>query len=153
VPTLLNPYLSFTGEAREALTFYQSVFGGDLTISTFGEFQPPADAGGDAPGLPASEADKVMHGMLVTPNGLVLMGSDTPEGMPHTEGSSVSLSLSGDDESQLRGYWDRLAEGGRVTVPMERAPWGDVFGMLTDRYGMAWLINVNSGQQGGPAQG
>ena len=109
MPTLLNPYLSFTGEAREALMFYQSVFGGDLTISTFGEFQPPADTGVDAPGMPASEADKVMHGMLVTPNGLVLMGSDTPEGMPHTEGSSISLSTTSPSCGATGTGWPRVA--------------------------------------------
>jgi PhnB protein len=148
MPTLLNPYLSFKGNAREALAFYQSVFGGELSISTFGEFQPPAD-GSRAEGMAPSEAEKVMHGMLITPKGLVLMGSDTPEGMPHAHGSSISISLSGEDEEEMRGYWDRLAEGGSVSVPLDRAPWGDCFGMLTDRFGTAWLVNVNSPQQGG----
>lgn len=142
MPTILNPYLNFAGNAREAMTFYQSVFGGDLNISTFGQFQPDAAAGGDT--------DKVMHGMLIAPNGLVLMGSDAPEGMPHSTGSSISVSLSGEDESELRSYWERLADGAAITVPLDKSPWGDVFGMLTDRFGTAWLVNINSGQAGPP---
>ncbi len=138
MPTTLNPYLGFRDNAREALTFYQSVFGGDLALSTFGEYHASDDP---------AEADKIMHGMLTTGNGLVLMGADTPNGMDLASGSSISVSLSGDDETELRGYWDKLAgDGGTVTVPLEAAPWGDVFGMCTDRFGTAWLVNVNNPQ-------
>lgn len=140
MPTILNPYLHFTGNAREAMTFYQSVFGGDLNVSTYGQFQPEAAPGG--------ESDKVMHGQIVAPNGLVLMGSDAPEGMPVSQGSSISVSLSGEDEAELRGYWDKLAEGATVAVPLAQSPWGDSFGMLTDRFGIEWLVNINSGQSG-----
>jgi PhnB protein len=142
MPTTLNPYLGFRDNAREAMTFYQSVFGGDLALSTFGEFQASEDP---------AEADKIMHGMLTTDNGLVLMGADTPNGMDLASGNSISVSLSGDDEGELRGYWDKLAgDGGTVTVPLEPAPWGDIFGMCTDRFGTAWLVNVNN-PQGTPA--
>jgi PhnB protein len=135
MPTTLNPYLGFRDNAREAMTFYHSVFGGDLALSTFGEFHASEDP---------AEKDKIMHGMLTTPGGLVLMGSDTPNSMDYTPGSTISVSLSGDDEAELRGYWDKLSgEGGTVTVPLEPAPWGDVFGMCTDRFGTAWLVNVN----------
>lgn len=138
MPTTLNPYLGFRDNAREAMTFYQSVFGGDLALSTFGEFQASEDP---------AEADKIMHGMLTANNGLVLMGADTPNGMDLAQGSSISVSLSGDDEAELRGYWDKLSgDGGTVTVPLERAPWGDIFGMCTDKFGTAWLVNVNSPQ-------
>jgi PhnB protein len=141
MPTTLNPYLGFRDNAREAMTFYQSVFGGELTLSTFGEFQASEDPG---------EGDKIMHGMLTTPNGLVLMGADTPNEMDLAQGSSISISLSGDDEAELRGYWDKLtSNGGTVTVPMEQAPWGDIFGMCTDRFGTAWLVNVNGNQAAG----
>jgi PhnB protein len=88
--------------------------------------------------------------MLITTQGLVLMGADTPNSMPYTEGSSISISLSGEDEAELRGYYDKLSgDGGTVTVPMEKAPWGDIFGMCTDKYGVAWLVNVNSAQAAG----
>lgn len=131
--TTLNPYLSFRDNAKEAMTFYQSVFGGELTMSTFGEYHASEDP---------AEQDKIMHAMLNTAKGMVLMGADTPNGMDYKPGSSISVSLSGSDEAELRGYFDKLADGGQVTVPMEKAPWGDVFGMCTDRFGTDWLVNV-----------
>ena len=116
MPTILNPYISFRDNAREALNFYQSVFGGDLRVSTFGEYQMAEDP---------AEAEKVMHGMLTTPNGLVLMGSDTPNHMEFSEGSAISISLSGEDETELRGYYDKLSgDGGAVTVADGEIPVG-----------------------------
>jgi PhnB protein len=129
----LNPYLSFSDNAREAMTFYQSVFDGDLTVSTFADLHASADP---------SEQDKIMHSQLETPDGLVLMASDTPEGMEHRPQAGVSVSLSGDDETKLRGYWERLSEGGTVTMPFEKAPWGDTFGMCVDQFGTSWMVNV-----------
>jgi PhnB protein len=131
----LNPYLTFPGTAREAMTYYQQVLGGDLTISTFGEF------GQDGPG-----ADGVMHAQLETPDGFVLMGSDIAPGQEQgfTRGDQMTVSLSGDDES-LRRYWDGLADGGTVSMPLEKQMWGDEFGMLTDRFGVPWMVNIGSG--------
>ena len=129
----LNPYLSFRDNAREAMTFYHSVFGGELTVSTFADFRDSADP---------TEQHKIMHSQLETPDGLVLMGADTPEGMEYRPQAGVSVSLSGDDEARLRGYWERLSEGGSVTVPFEKAPWGDTFGMCVDRFGTSWMVNV-----------
>jgi PhnB protein len=131
---LLNPYLSFTGNARDALEFYRSVFGGELTISTYGEFQM-AEAG-------SADADRVMHGQLTTPSGFTLMASDIPPGMPLDQGSSITISLSGSEGDELRGYWDGLADGGNVGMPLEKAPWGDYFGQLTDRFGTDWMVNI-----------
>jgi len=138
--TTLNPYLNFRGTAREAITFYRSVLGGELTLSTFGEFQMAQDP---------SQADLVMHSQLTTDGGLVLMASDTPDGMDLTVGSNVSISLSGDDEAEIRGYWDGITADGQVTVPFEQAPWGDYFGMAVDRFGINWLFNLT----GAAAQG
>lgn len=132
----LDPYVSFDGQAREAMTFYQSALGGDLTISTFGESGMSED--------PAS-ADLVMHAMLETGSGLRLMAADTPEGMSYNPGDNISISLSGpaEDEAELRGYWDKLNDGARTTLPLEKAPWGDYFGMLTDRFGITWMVNID----------
>lgn len=142
MPTVLNPYLGFRDNARDAMTFYQSVFGGDLVLSSFGDFQASQDP---------AEADKIMHGMLTTDTGMVLMGADTPNSMDYTPGNTISVSLSGDDDAELRGYWDKLSvDGGSVTVPLEQAPWGDTFGMCTDRFGVAWLVNI-AGSQAAPA--
>jgi PhnB protein len=129
----LNPYLGFRDNAREAMEFYQSVFGGELTTSTFAEFQASDDP---------AEADKIMHSVLESPDGLTLMAADTPNSMDYTPGNTMSVSLSGDDEGVLRGYWAKLSESGSVTVPLEKAPWGDSFGMCTDKFGIAWLVNI-----------
>lgn len=135
----LNPYLGFSTSAREAMTFYQSVFGGELTVSTYGE---------SGMGEP-DEADKVMHAQLETPHGFTLMGSDGPASIPNDEGSSISISLSGssDEEAELRGYWDKLSEGATIEQPLVQAPWGDHFGMLADRFGTRWMVNIAGAQQ------
>jgi PhnB protein len=130
--TRLNPYLSFRDNAREAMDFYHSVFGGEVTRSTFAEM----------PGADPAERDKVMHSQLVTEGGLTLMCADTPNGMDVSPGSNFSVSLSGEDETELRGYWDKLVEGGTITLPLEKAPWGDTFGMCFDRFGVPWLVNI-----------
>jgi len=129
----LNPYLSFRDNAREALGFYHSVLGGELSLSTFGDFQASSDP---------AEQDKIMHGMLEAPGGLVLMGADTPAGMEYQAPAGISISLSGDDDSTLRRAWDGLAAGGTVVMPLEKAPWGDTFGTLVDRFGITWLVNI-----------
>jgi PhnB protein len=141
--TRLNPYLSFRDNAREAMEFYKSVFGGELNISTFGEYQASEDP---------AEQDKIMHAQLETEGGLTLMGADTPNGMDFTTGTNISVSLSGEDEAELRGYWDKLSEGATTTMPLEPAPWGDSFGMLTDRFGVSWLVNISGQQQQGQQQ-
>ncbi|HET9382279.1 MAG TPA: VOC family protein [Streptomyces sp.] len=132
----LNPYLSFDGDARGAMEFYKGVFGGTLSLHTFGEFGQA-----DAP-----NADKVMHALLETPTGFTLMASDVPPGMDHTPGNNFSVSLSGDDETELRGYWEKLSDGGTVAVPLEKQMWGDVFGMCVDRFGAPWMVNITSRQ-------
>lgn len=136
MPTRLNPYLTFRGNAREALEFYQNVLGGELTVSTFADFDASSDP---------AEKDQIMHGQLESPSGFTLMAADTPAAMEHTVGNNISVSLSGDDEPELRGYWDKLAEGAQTTMGLNKAPWGDIFGMLTDKFGINWLVNI-SGQ-------
>jgi PhnB protein len=128
----LNPYLGFDGDARQAMEFYRGVLGGDLAITTFGEF-------GQA-GTPIE--DQVMHATLSTPAGYVLMASDTPPGMDHNPGTTITISLSGDDEAELSGYFEGLSAGGTVTVPLERQMWGDLFGQCIDRFGIGWLVNI-----------
>lgn len=134
MPTTLSPYLGFRDNAREAMEFYRSVFGGELTVSTFADFQASDDP---------SENDKVMHAQLTSPGGLVLMGADTPNSIDYTEGSAISISLFGDDEAELTGYYEKLVDGGEVTEPLAKAPWGDSFGMCVDRYGINWMVNIS----------
>jgi PhnB protein len=132
----LNPYISFAGNAREAMAFYESVFGGTLSLSTFSEFGSP-----DAP-----EANNIMHGQLETGSGFTLMGADNPPGTEHSPGNNFTVSLSGDDADELRGYWEKLSSGGTVSVAMEKQMWGDEFGMCEDQFGVAWMVNISAPQ-------
>lgn len=133
MPMLLNPYFSFRDTAEEAMTFYRSVFGGELSVSRFSEYGASDDP---------AEQDKVMHSMLTTGTGMVLMAADTTNSMDLAVGDNVSVSVSGDDESVMRGWWEALGAGGTVTMPLEEAPWGGLFGMCTDRFGIHWMFSV-----------
>jgi PhnB protein len=135
--TRLNPYLNFRDTSRQAMEFYHSVFGGELTVSTFAEMHASDDP---------AEQDKIMHSQLVTDHGLTLMAADLPNSMELTPGNNFSVSLSGEDEGELRGYWDKLSDGGTVAMPLDKAPWGDYFGMCVDRFGITWLVNI-AGEQ------
>ena len=135
--SVLNPYISFQNNAaRQAMEFYKDVFGGTLALNTFGEYGDP-----NAPG-----ADGIMHGQLNTDNGFTLMGADTPPGMEINPGDNITISLSGDDEQELRGYWDKLSQGGTVTIPLEKQMWGDLFGQCTDQFGIQWMVNISQPQ-------
>jgi PhnB protein len=137
VATQLNPYLNFRDNAKQAMDFYHSVFGGELTSNTFADFHASEDP---------AEQDKIMHSQLVADNGMVLMAADTPNSMDYSPGSNFSISLSGDDEAELRGYWDKLSDGGTVTMPLDKASWGDTFGMCVDKFGISWLVNISAEQ-------
>ena len=143
MPTL-NPYLNFRGRAREAIEFYHSVFGGQLDVNTFADFQMP--------GIGAEEADLVMHGQLSTEGGMTLMCSDLPSSMPLADESNITVSLSGGEDEELRDYWAKLSDGASVSMPLEVAPWGDAFGQLTDKFGTSWLINITGQQDGQSAK-
>lgn len=131
--TRLNPYLSFKDDARSAMEFYKTVFGGKLTMSTFKEFHASHSP---------SEDNQIMHAVLEADNGITFMASDTPDRMEYKAGTNYSMSLSGDNEAELKGYFEKLSIGGTVTMPLEKAPWGDTFGMLTDKFGVSWLVNI-----------
>jgi PhnB protein len=133
----LNPYISFGDNARQAMEFYKDVFGGTLTTSTFGEY-----------GMQGAESDLIMHSQLETDNGFTIMAADSPPGMPRTVGNNVTVSLSGDDAEELRGYWKKLSDGGTIVVPMEKQMWGDEFGQCVDKFGIGWLVNIAGQQQG-----
>ena len=132
----LNPYVSFDGNARQAMEYYKGVFGGDLRVNTFGEFGSQ-----DTP-----DADKVMHSQLETDSGITRMASDTPSGMQRNPGDTITISLSGDDADALRGYWEKLSHGGTVTMPLEKQMWGDEFGMCMDQFGVPWMVNITQSQ-------
>ncbi len=131
----LNPYISFDGNAKQAMEFYEQVFGGTLTLNTYGDI----DQSGQAP-----NPDAIMHAMLESTSGYTIMGSDNPPGQPFNPGDNITVSLSGDDVDELRGYWDKLSDGGTVNVPLEKQMWGDEFGMCVDRFGVGWMVNISA---------
>jgi PhnB protein len=138
--TVLNPYITFRGVARDAMQFYQSVFGGDLVLSTFGENHMS-----DGP----ESDDLIMHAKLESPSGYVLMAADVPASRDVSFGTNMSVSLGGDEAEELTEYWQKLSDGASIMMPLAKAPWGDSFGMLTDRFGVQWLVNI----AGTPAAG
>ena len=134
---VLNPYLMFSGKCAEAMKFYQSILGGDLKMQTVGESGQSKNE---------AEKDLIMHALLE--NGtLTIMASDGDAAHPVNPGDNIRLSISGTDEAALTKYFNDLAEGGTVDLPLAKQFWGDTFGMLTDKFGIHWMINISSGEQ------
>ena len=133
--TRLNPYLNFENNAREAMEFYRTVFGGKLQLSTFKDYHASQDP---------AEDNLVMHSVLEAENGISFMASDTPNRMEFRPGTNISMSLSGDNEAELTAYFEKLSDGGTVTMPLQKAMWGDSFGMCTDKFGVQWLVNITA---------
>ena len=133
--TKLNPYIGFKDNARQAMEFYKSVFGGELRLSTFKEYHASSDP---------SEDNLIMHAELDSGTGIVFMASDTPKRMEYHSGASITMSLTGEDDAQLTDYFNKLSAGGKVSQPLEKAPWGDKFGMFTDKFGISWFVNITA---------
>nr|WP_042195147.1 VOC family protein [Kibdelosporangium sp. MJ126-NF4]CEL21722.1 PhnB protein; putative DNA binding 3-demethylubiquinone-9 3-methyltransferase domain protein [Kibdelosporangium sp. MJ126-NF4]CTQ92503.1 PhnB protein; putative DNA binding 3-demethylubiquinone-9 3-methyltransferase domain protein [Kibdelosporangium sp. MJ126-NF4] len=131
----LNPYISYNGNARQAMEFYQKVFDGKLKIGTVADFGSP-----DSP-----DADKVMHAQLDTPDGFTLMAWDVLAGVPYHPGNNVAVYLGGEGGG-LRGYFEKLSAGGTVTMRLEKQSWGDEAGALVDRFGITWMVNITHQQ-------
>jgi len=135
MPTKLNPYLNFKGTAREAMEFYKSVFGGKLEMSTFKEYhasQSPA------------EDNLIMHAELNAGDVLTFFASDTPARMEYHPGTNINMSLTGENEAELKTFFQKLSKGGKITMPMAKQVWGDEFGMCTDKFGISWLVNITA---------
>lgn len=127
----LNPYLTFIGKAREALEFYKSVFDGELSLMPFK---------GVHEDLTSEQEEHIMHGQLITKDGMTIMASDDPESV--NESKNVSIAVTGDDDVKFTEYFNKLCVGGKTIVPMSTQVWGDTFGMCTDKFGVRWMINV-----------
>lgn len=125
----LVAYASFPGNAREAMTYYQEVFGGELSISTFADY-----------GMEGMPPDGVMHSELAT-DAFRLMGADAMGGATET-GSQVSLAFMGDDLARMTGWFERIAADGTVRMPLESQVWGDIYGDIVDKYGLTWMFNI-----------
>lgn len=132
----LNPYLNFMGRTEEAFNFYKSVFGGEFTILQRLKDTPEKDK------LPASDLEKIMHVALPI-GGNTLMGTDTLESMGHTltAGDNISLSLEAVDKEEAEKLFTALSQNGTVDMPLADQFWGATFGMLTDKFGIHWMVN------------
>lgn len=133
----INPYLNFNGNTEEVFTFYKSVFGGEFAmVMRFGEVE-------DQSFLSDDEKDRIMH--IALPMGSsILMGSDVPKAMGKvTTGTNIAISISAESREEADRIYAGLAEGGDATMPMDDASWGDYFGMLTDKFGIQWMISYN----------
>jgi PhnB protein len=135
----LNPYIHFDGNAEEVLHFYGSVFGAEPVISRYGDSPEAMEH------TPAEFKDLVMHGDIQTDDVRLMVSDSGPMGTP-VAGSNFSVSLSGTvaDEAKLTEFFNKLSDGGKVTVPLSKAPWGDTFGMCEDKYGIGWMVNVTA---------
>lgn len=133
--TKLQAYLNFKDNTRQAMEYYRTIFGGKLNMQTFVEYHASQDP---------SEDNKIMHAELIADNGITFMAADTPNRMEFRPGSNFSLSLSGDNENELKTYFQKLSDGGKITMPLEKAVWGDSFGMCTDKFGIGWMVNISS---------
>jgi len=136
----LNPYIGRPGDAREMMEFYHKIFGGELNLSTYGESPMPT---------PDSHKDKLMHSSLEA-DGVSIMASDAPPDMQMSSThSNISLSLSGKagDKDKLKKVFDELSDGGKVTMPMEKQFWGDHFGMVDDKFGTSWMVNIEGAKE------
>lgn len=133
----LNPYLNFHGNTREVLTFYQTALGGSLDLMQYDSI--PGMMGDD------DEGAKIMHGQLDTQDGLTIMAADYPASMKELPDATLggqSVCVSGDDSERITAIWHALTLGATITEPFAQAPWGDTFGMLTDRFGVAWMVSL-----------
>jgi PhnB protein len=131
MPVELNPYLFFPGNAEEAINFYQQAFGGQVDITRRGDVDPNA---------PEAEKNAVINAQL-TGGDVTLRASDRQDTSTEPQ-TRVELSVVGTDEARLRTLFDSLASGGTVRAKLERQFWGDIFGAVTDKYGIGWQINI-----------
>ncbi len=133
----LNPYINFNDNSEEVLNFYKGIFGGEVEISRFSEFANES--------MPVADEHKnlVMHGVLKSGD-LQLMVADAAPVGGVKQGDNISISLSGDDEATLTKYFEGLSDGATIKEPLAKAPWGDSFGLLTDKFGIGWLVNISA---------
>ena len=140
----INPYLDFDGNAEEAFNFYKSVFGG--------EFQSLQRMGDSPEGakVPPNERDRIMHVALPLGKNNVLMGCDVFPSMGHVRspGNNFHLSVSTESQNEADRIFNGLADGGKVTMPLQKTFWGSYFGMATDKFAVQWMVSFDEKVQG-----
>lgn len=131
--TTLNPYLNFRNTTRAAMEFYQSVLGGKLTFNTFKEFNAA-----ESP----QEENLIMHSMLETEHGIIIMAADVPERMELNVGNNFNMMLGGDNQAELTSYFEKLSQNGTILMPLKKEMWGDIFGSFVDQFGINWMVDI-----------
>jgi PhnB protein len=142
----ISPYLTFNGNCEEAFNFYKSVFGGEFPFIGRFKDMPPMDGGKQ---MSPEQGEKIMHVSLPISKETMLMGSDSSEafGQATTVGNNFSISINADSEKEADRLFNGLSAGGRVTMPLNKTFWGAYFGMLTDKFGIQWMVNYDYNQQ------
>jgi PhnB protein len=136
------PYLSFEGNAEEALNFYIEAFNGELqNIMRYSDM--PLEEG--SPAIPVAYNNKVLHAALSIGQGLIYL-SDTFPGMTISKGNNVEINIEPESEAELRRVFDKLALGGRINMPVEYTFWGSLFGSVTDKFGVGWSLDLTIDQ-------
>lgn len=136
----LHPYLNFSGTTEAAFQHYRNAFGGEFTaVMRYGDSPETAD-------VPDAEKEKIMHISLPIGDGTILMGTDILKstGRPLTMGNNVHITVSVDSREEADRLFAALGDGGQATMPMDDTFWGDYFGMLTDRFGVHWMISFGT---------
>jgi PhnB protein len=129
----LNPYLMFDGNAKEAMEFYQSVLGGELTMHNYGEAAPSEET-----------KDKIMHANIETGDINIMASDDCMPDHNLIVGNNIHMSLVGTDEEKLTEYFNKLSKGGKVELALDKQPWGDIYGQFTDKFGIHWMVNISA---------
>jgi PhnB protein len=140
----VNPYLAFSGTCEAAFEFYKSVFGGEYQGNGLIRFK---DMPSDQP-VSGPAADMVMHVSLAIGD-TYLMGSDAPEGFgpPNIAGNNFSVSINTESEAEATKIFNGLSAGGKITMPLDKSPWGSFFGMFTDKFGINWMVSYEFGKK------
>lgn len=137
--TQINAYLNFTGNCRQAMTFYNNCIGGELNMQTVAG--SPAEAQ-----CPAAMKDYILHSSLTKEN-LVLMGSDMSDAEGIVKGNNIALSLNCSSEQEIKSFFDSLSAGGEIIHPLREEFWGATFGVFTDKFGIRWMLNYDKNIQ------
>ena len=127
-------HVNFRRQAREALAFYRSVFGGEIALVTHAQAYGTTDP---------DEADLVSWGQVVSDAGFAVMAHDVPAQRAWSAGEApYFVSVRGEDTDEISGYWNRLSEGANIIQPLAQSGWARLYGMLEDRFGVTWVLDV-----------
>ena len=143
--TTINIYLTFNGTCEEAFLFYKSVFGGEIPYIGRYKDMPPIDGKTCAP----EDGEKIMHINLPISKETILMGCDSSDAFGHATvtGNNFAISILTDTTDEADRLFNQLSTGGKITMPMNKTFWGAYFGMLTDKFGIQWMVNVDQQEE------